>query len=54
MPLITVDGIVVRNADYKENDRMLTVFTREYGALGVSVRGCRRKGSTMLACSEPV
>ncbi len=52
MALMTVDGIVVRNADYKENDRMITVFTKEYGSIGVSVRGCRKKGSTNIACSE--
>ena len=52
MPLLTVDGIVIKNADYKENDRMLTVFTPEYGALGVSVKGCRKKGNTNIACSE--
>lgn len=52
MPLMTVDGIVVRNADYKENDRMITVFTKEYGAIGALVRGCRKKGSTNIACSE--
>lgn len=52
MALLTVDGIVVRNADYKENDRMITVFTREYGSIGASVRGCRKKGSKNIACSE--
>ena len=31
MPSIKLNGIVTRYADYKDNDRMLTLFTYEQG-----------------------
>lgn len=52
MSLINIDGIVTRYANYKENDRILTIFTKEYGSVSACARGCRRPGSALLACSE--
>ena len=46
------NGIVLRYANYKENDRILTIFTREAGLLSASSRGCRRPKSQLLGASE--
>ncbi len=48
----TLSGIVLRYADYRDNDRMLTLFTREAGKLAVLSRGCRRSGSPLLSSSQ--
>lgn len=51
MSLLTISGIVTRYANYKDNDRMLTILT-EHGSIGAAARGCRRPNSPLLPCSE--
>ncbi len=53
MPSSAYNGIVLRYANYKENDRILTIFTREAGLISASARGCRRTKSPLLGASEP-
>ena len=45
----TTHALVLRSVDYKESDKILTVFSREMGKLTVSARGCRKKGSPLAA-----
>lgn len=45
-------GIVLRYANYRDYDRMLTLFTREAGLLSVCARGCRRPKSPLAAAGE--
>ncbi len=52
MPACAYNGIVLRYANYKENDRILTIFTREAGLISASARGCRRPKSPLLGASE--
>ena len=52
MALITVNGIVTRYANYRDNDRILTLFTRERGLISAAARGCRRPKSPLLPASE--
>lgn len=40
-------GIVLRFTDYKENDRILTVLTRECGLVSLTARGVRSKSKTV-------
>ena len=51
MAAISVEGIVIRRADYRENDRMLTLLTPG-GRMDVLARGCKRPKSPLLPCSE--
>ncbi|MDO5110702.1 MAG: DNA repair protein RecO [Clostridia bacterium] len=53
MPTLLRNGIVLRYANYKESDRILTIFTREQGLISASARGCRRPKSPLLGASEP-
>lgn len=46
---ITTKALVLRGVDYRESDRILTLFTQEQGKLTVSARGCRKKGSAIAA-----
>ena len=45
-------AIVLRSANYRDNDRMLTLFSPTRGRLEVLSRGCRRPRSPLLAASE--
>lgn len=49
---MTTTGIVLREVNYKESDKILTVLTRESGKLTVNARGCRRKNSVIAAPSQ--
>ena len=42
-------ALVLRAVDYKESDKILTLFTQEQGKLTASARGCRKKGSALAA-----
>ena len=49
---IVTKGIVLRETNYKEADKILTVLTAEGGKRTVKARGCRRKGSALAACAQ--
>jgi len=42
-------ALVLRAADYKESDQILTLFTQEMGKLTASARGARKKNSPIAA-----
>jgi len=46
--------IVLRQADYRDNDKMLTVFSRTVGKLGVMARGVRKAGSKLAVAAQPL
>ena len=46
-PPFADEGIVLRRVDYGDADRILTVFTRDHGKVGVLVRGARRPRSRL-------
>ena len=46
---ITTKALVLRAVDYKESDKILTLFTQDQGKLTASARGCRKKGSAIAA-----
>lgn len=52
MASLTLNGIVLRHANYRDNDRILTIFTREQGTVTAAARRCRKCGSSLLACTE--
>ena len=52
MGQIKTHAIVVRRADYREHDRMVTLFSPTMGRIDALCRGCRRQKSPLLAASE--
>ena len=52
MPSITTPGIVLRHANYRDHDRMLTILSPHYGRVDVLSRGCRRPKSALMPASE--
>lgn len=53
MPVICVSGIVTRYTNYRENDRILSIFTLERGRIDAKARGCRRPASPLLPIAQP-
>lgn len=49
---ITTHALVLREVDYKEADKILTVLTPDRGKLTLSARGCRRKNSKLAASAQ--
>ncbi len=46
-------GMVIRTVDYRDNDRILTLFTAESGRVDAKARNCRKSTSPLLACTQP-
>ena len=53
MPVICAEGIVTRYANYRESDRILSIFTIEHGRLDAKARGCRKPQSPLLNACQP-
>ena len=49
---ITTQALVLREVNYKESDKILTVLTAEGGKRTVKARGCRRKNSPLAASAQ--
>lgn len=54
IPYAVCRGIVLRETETKETDKILTVLTAEQGKLPVIVRGARRKRSPYAASAQPL
>ena len=49
---VKTQGLVLRETNYKEADKILTVLTKEGGKRTVKARGCRRKNSPLAASAQ--
>ena len=49
---LTTNALVLREVNYKESDKILTLLTEQEGKLTVSARGCRKKGSVIAAACQ--
>jgi DNA repair protein RecO (recombination protein O) len=47
------EGIVLRTTDYGETNKIVTIFTREWGKVGVMARGAKKPKSRLAAISQP-
>jgi len=45
-------AVVIRTADYKDNDRMITLLTKDYGKMSASVRGARKPTSKLFVAAS--
>lgn len=52
MPAIATPGIVLRFANYRDHDRMLTLLSPRLGRVDLLSRGCRRPKSPLMPASE--
>ena len=49
---VKTQGLVLREVNYKESDKILTVLTAEGGKRTVKARACRRKNSPLAAAAQ--
>ena len=51
-PYIVTRGVVLRQTETKEADKILTLLTAEQGKISVIARGARRKSCKYAACTQ--
>ena len=54
VPYIVTKGVVLRETETKEADKILTLLTQERGKIPVIARGVRRKSCKYAACAQPL
>ncbi|MDQ0269488.1 DNA repair protein RecO [Cytobacillus purgationiresistens] len=47
------EGIVIRTINYGETNKVITLFTREWGKVGVMARGAKKPNSRLSAVTQP-
>lgn len=47
-----VEGIIIRTTNYGETNKIITLFTRELGKVGVMARGARKPSSRLASVSQ--
>lgn len=52
MIIVNTQGIVLRAVKYKENDLILTIFTRKLGKISAIAKGARRTKSALLSSCQ--
>ncbi|MFY0545082.1 DNA repair protein RecO [Brevibacillus sp. H7] len=50
--LVKWEGIVIRSVDYGESSKVVTLFTREHGKIGIMARGAKKAKSRLGAVSQ--
>ncbi|WP_110926902.1 DNA repair protein RecO [Bacillus massiliglaciei] len=46
------EGIVIRRTDYGENNKIITIYTREFGKIGVMARGASKPNSRFASATQ--
>ncbi|HJV31351.1 MAG TPA: DNA repair protein RecO [Bacillales bacterium] len=46
------EGIVIRSTDYGETNKVVTLYTREWGKIGVMARGAKKTNSRLSAVTQ--
>ncbi len=52
MSLIKVEGIILKETNYSESSKILTLLTKEYGLISVMSKGCRSLKSKLRGVSH--
>ena len=47
-----IEGIIVSDNDFKESSKILNIFTKEYGVIGVIAKGCKSIKSTLRSVTD--
>lgn len=51
--MIKVNAIMLKSVDYRDNDKMITLYSLERGLVGACVRGAKKAGSKLNFCTQP-
>lgn len=52
MTIEKVEGIILSDTNYSESSKILNVFTKEYGVIGILSKGCRTMKSKLRGVSQ--
>lgn len=50
---LKVNALMLRGVDYKDNDKILTLFSLENGKISVGAKGVKRAGAKLAFCAAP-
>lgn len=50
--LIKTEAIVIRTTDYGESNKVLTVYTKDFGKMGIMARGAKKTKSRLSSVSQ--
>ena len=50
---VKVNAIVIKTVDYKDNDKILTLYSLEYGKITATIKGVKKSGAKLKFASEP-
>ena len=50
--MIKTPAIVIKETDYRDNDKMLTLFSPKYGRIDALSRGCKKPSGKLMASSQ--
>lgn len=53
MSIIKTRAIVIKNQDYKENDKLVTIFSETHGKINIIVRGAKKVKNSKLPLTLP-
>lgn len=52
MKIESIDGIIISETNYSESSKILNIFTKEHGLIGVMSKGCRNMKSKLRGVSR--
>lgn len=50
---IITKSIVLKTVDYQENDKILTLFSVDFGKISATLKGCRKAGAKLKCVGQP-
>lgn len=50
--IIDIEGIIISSKDYNDTSKILDIFTREYGIIGVIAKGCKSLKSNLRSVTS--
>ena len=53
MEEIKIKGIVIKSTDYKDSDKIVTIFSAEYGLINARVRGVKKNKAKLAFAVQP-
>lgn len=50
--IIDIEGIVINSKNYKDSSKIIDIFTKEYGIIGVIAKGCKSLKSNLRSVTD--
>lgn len=50
---LKINALMIKSVDYKDNDKMLTLYSLEKGKIGAGIKGVKKAGAKLTFCTMP-